>query len=594
MSFAAPGALSLLLVVVVMAAIALAAGRWRTRARAAFAGPQASRWKDTISIAATIFVIEAAILIVIAIARPEWGRTELTRERDGVDLVFVLDISQSMQATDVQPTRLGAAQQQLSRLIEAERGNRFGLVIFAGTSILRAPLTTDAAAMTELVVRAGGEAGLLRGGSDLGAALEQAGTILEGSEDAGKAVIVVSDGEDFGGSFSEQAQALREKNILILTAGIGTAQGSQLTDVNRFGTPVPKVDNRGQTVVTRLNEDNLKAAASAGGGRYLRLDGDATLLGFREDLARLERAPLGQETQSIPVQRFQVFVAAALALLAASWFVSLRLDALSRLATAVSGRIRPRPTMAMLALVMFIGACSSEDTMRSRNQEANDAFGRGGYQEALAIYQELIALRPDIPQLSYNAGNALHAMNLYERAIDETQRALPPLDDKTGAVTFYALGNHYFALEEWELAYDAYRNALLLDPKDGDAKHNLELTFLMLTGGGEQPDQAGGEPGGQQGDQQPGEQQGEPGQEAEQNPQQPDQQAQPGTAGQPQPGQAGQQAPGAEVTRQLEEALRGLDESLTVEEAQRILELLQQQQQGQRLPGSSSPAGPDY
>src|SRR5262249_28597505 len=160
-------------------------------ARHAFGGPQASRWRDSFSLAATVFLLEAAVLIVIAIARPVWGTKEFTRERQGVDLVIVLDISASMQGTDVQPTRIRVAQDQPLRLVEAERGNRFGLVLFAGSSILRAPLTTDAAAMTQLIERASGEGGLVRTGSDLGSALEQAALILTASESAGKAVLIV-------------------------------------------------------------------------------------------------------------------------------------------------------------------------------------------------------------------------------------------------------------------------------------------------------------------------------------------------------------------------------------------------------------------
>ena len=128
--------------------------------------------------AATIFLLEAAVLIVVAVARPTWGTNELTRERQGVDIVFVLDISRACRRRTSSQRASRLAQQQLGRLIEAERGNRFGLVLFAGSSILRSPLTTDAAAMTELVNRAGTETGLVRTGSDLGSALEQAGLIF--------------------------------------------------------------------------------------------------------------------------------------------------------------------------------------------------------------------------------------------------------------------------------------------------------------------------------------------------------------------------------------------------------------------------------
>jgi tetratricopeptide (TPR) repeat protein len=255
---------------------------------------------------------------------------------------------------------------------------------------------------------------------------------------------------------------------------------------------------------------------------------------------------------------------------------------------------RPQAGVAMLLLALLIGACAGGETIRSRNQDANDAYNRGSYQEALDIYQELIARRPDIAELSVNAGNALDRAGLYQRAVQETQRALPPANDKTGAITYYDLGNHYFALKEYQLAADSYRNALVIDPADEDSKFNLELSLLALNSGAQDPGQQGQPQPGQSGDegdqpQQPGGEGGEP-----QQPQ--DQQGQPGAD--QQPGQADQQPgqPGAsDVQRQLQDALRGLNENLTYEEAQRILDLLQQQQQQQRLPGgSTTPSGPDY
>jgi Ca-activated chloride channel family protein len=596
MSFAEPGFFALLLVVGLMAVMAWRLARWRMRARSIFGGPQASRWRESFSLAATVFVLEAAVLIVIAIARPVWGTTEFTRERQGVDLVIVLDISASMQGTDAQPTRIAMAQGQLNRLVEAERGNRFGLVLFAGSSILRSPLTTDAAAVTELIQRASGESGLVRSGSDLGSALDQAGLILAASESAGKAVLVVSDGEDFGGNFLQQAQALRDKDVIVFTAGVGTVQGSQLTEINRLGNPATKVDSSGQPVVTRLNEDNLRAAAAAGGGRYVHIDSNTTLLGFREDLSRLEQTPLGDETRQVPVQRFQLFAAAAFALLLITWCVPLRLGRLRRLAPSRIRLRKTHPGIAMLLLALLIGACSGGETIRSRNETANEAYNRGSYQEALNIYHELIAQRPDIAELSVNAGNALHRANLYDRAVQDTRRALPPTNDTTGALTYYALGNHYLALQEYELAADSYRNSLVLNPADEDAKFNLELTLLILSGQIEDPEQQGQQPQpGQQGDQ--GDQGQQPGQQGDDQPA-PDQPAQPGGGQQP-PGQADQQpgAPGgaSDVQRQLQDALRGLNENLTFEEAQRILDLLQQQQQQERLPGGgTTPSGPDY
>ena len=284
MSFGQPANLLLLLLVLGMSYVAFRLLRWRRRAAHSFAGPQSIRWSGRETLLATSLLITAATLLVLAAARPQWGSREFTSQRNGVDLVIVLDISLSMTATDAAPTRLEQAQAQITRFIEAERGNRFGLVLFAGTAILRSPLTTDTSAISDLILRSDREGGLIRVGSDIGAALQQAELILAASESPGKAVLVVTDGEDHAGTFPARAASLREAGVVVLTAGVGTPEGSTLLEPNpRPGSPL-KLDSQGEPVITRLDERNLEEIAQAGGGRYLRLDARTTLLSFRDDL----------------------------------------------------------------------------------------------------------------------------------------------------------------------------------------------------------------------------------------------------------------------------------------------------------------------
>jgi tetratricopeptide (TPR) repeat protein len=247
---------------------------------------------------------------------------------------------------------------------------------------------------------------------------------------------------------------------------------------------------------------------------------------------------------------------------------------------------------------MLSSACGDSNTLRARNQEANQLFAAGDYEAALAAYQELLAERPDVDQLSYNAGNALHRLEAYERAIAETQRALPPTDVRLGVATYFSLGNHLLQLGRLEEAYAAYRSALLLNPNDEDAKFNLELT-LLLSGaipqpGGDQP-QDGDQGDAGEGTPSPGE--GQPGAEGSPGP---EGQSSPAASGSPGPGAGAtpQASPGAAdpngSQRTLAQALAGIDEELTFEEAIEILDLLREQQQTPRPGPGSRPAGPDY
>jgi Ca-activated chloride channel family protein len=593
-----PYALAALALVEVLAMGFVWLALWRRRAAERFAGSRAAGATGGAYWARAVLVVLAATLAVVAMARPQWGSKEYSRQDQGIDLVVALDISQSMTAKDASPSRLGLAQSELAKLFDGLRGNRIGLVFFAGSAILRSPLSTDTQALSEIVGRADKEPGLTRAGSDIGTALDQAGRILDASTSPGKAVLVVSDGEDFGADADVRASQLGAKGVVIFTAGTGTASGSTIVE------PVPnsnrtrvKTDASGAPVITKLNEANLKALAATGKGRYLHLgESGSSLLSLREDISQLQQAPLSQQTQRVPVERFQILVALALVALTLAWFVPERLP---RLSWRRLSALRPRPGLAMLLLLaLFAGACGAkEDPLRSRNGDANKLYRAGDFQGALAAYQKLQAQRPDVPEIAYNAGNALEKLGQLGRAVETTRRALPPPNTKLGVATYFALGNHYLAAGDLQSAYEAYRSALLLDPRDADSKYNLELTLAgmqqnppgqqgqgqgqdqqdqgLQSGQGQSPDEQA--PGGEA---QPGQGQPPTGQQAQQPAQGP---------------QGGQPSNQGDVQRALTEALKGIDQDFSFDEAEHILDLLNQlKQQQPTTPGGNRAGGPDY
>jgi Ca-activated chloride channel family protein len=581
--FAQPVYLLLLVVVVAMSFAVARFAAWQQRARVSFAGPQGSQWPAPSVWPRLGLVLLAAALVVIAAARPQWGERDSAREFSGVDFVIALDISQSMDATDVSPSRFDLAGQEIARLLEAMRGSRVGLVVFAGSAIFRSPLTTDIQAMSELVRRARLDASLVRAGSDLGAAMGQAGRVLENSESTGKAVILISDGEDHASTYQVAAPGLRNQGITIFTAGVGTTEGTTLLE-QRAGPDEVKLDASGQPVVTRLNESTLRAIAEAGGGSYMRLGEGSGLAGLRDALSGLSQTSRVGEGQTVPIERFQPFIIAALVLLAESWLLPARflLPAARRL-----GRAHPRSALAVLLVAFAVGACGSSDSLPGDNAAANELYAAGDFQGALAAYEALLAKRPDVPELSYNAGNALHRLGDYQRAVGESQRSLPPEDVELGGKAYYSLGNHYLALGNLEQAFDAYRSSLLLAPHDADAKHNLELTLLLLARA--EPEPLGPGDGGSQG---PGTQP-HPGEtppgEAPPAEGEPSEVPAPTDSPPTEPGGSS-----AELMRELEEALAGIDEEVSFSEALRILDLLRQQQQRPSGTEAGDALGPEY
>lgn len=229
--------------------------------------------------------------------------------------------------------------------------------------------------------------------------------------------------------------------------------------------------------------------------------------------------------------------------------------------------------MATAALLALLAAACSR-AVPSPNEEANRLYQSGDYAAALELYQRAQAERPDLPELHYNAGNALHRLERYDRAAQEARLALSAQDPQLLAKAYYNLGNHLYRQGALRDALDAYKNALIHDPSDQEAKHNLEVVLARLApppSPGGQPPPQGGAP--QEGE--PAEGGGSPAEEGEAGQ---DQQGESGEAGEgpPSPGQRDSQGftSPEEYRRTLAEALAGIEKDFTIEEALRVLEVL--------------------
>ena len=255
----------------------------------------------------------ALALLFAALARPQWGfRWEEVR-RKGLDIVVVLDTSRSMMASDLAPSRLQQAKWGVRDLVRNLRGDRIGLVPFAGSSLLVCPLTIDYAAfMMSLDDLYSGI--IPRGGTAIEQALRTAANSFPADGAADRVVLLVTDGEDHDGDPLALIPELKEKGIRVYSIGIGTLDGEMVPggDGGYFK------DRQGQIVKTALREDVLQKLALATGGTYVRsASGDAGLERvFRESIDSLKRTEQENRTAKIYEERFVWFIAAALLLLA--------------------------------------------------------------------------------------------------------------------------------------------------------------------------------------------------------------------------------------------------------------------------------------
>ncbi|MBI5283519.1 MAG: VWA domain-containing protein [Chloroflexi bacterium] len=573
MSFGAPAYLWLLLLVPALSAIAAVWVRWRGRARARFGHAADARGASYVT--ATV-AIAAVALASLAAARPQAGERDAAVEDRGIDLAIVLDVSQSMLADDVQPSRLALAQQELAVFVDRLRGDRTGIVIFAKDPFVRSPLTPDMRAVRALIEGIGDERGLVEPGSDLGAAVRAGQRLLAGGEADTKAMLIVSDGEDHGAGVAAAIVDAKAAGIRIYTAGAGTARGAPVRDVDPETLQLhDRIDDAGEPVLTRLDAAALRTIAAAGDGRYIDLtDGERPLSSLAPELHGLARTRFADASSARPIERFQLFAAAALALAVAGLVSPLLRSGRGHsrwrgLPQLWRGLFSPRFwrwwPLAGVALIAAVCSSGVADVNRAGNRD----YAAGNFDDAIARYKTAQALAPGRPEPYYNAGNAFNGKGEFGQAIEEAHRALDAASqDHMIAAAEYALGNHYAAADRPRDARDAYLRALLAAPGDDDARHNLELMEARLQASPtptpeprREPTPPGGTPGAQGGTPEPGGSSGTPA-------------ATPGE-GTPQP--SGSAEPSAEdLQRRLEDALEGIEGEFSEQDALRILDLLAQ------------------
>ncbi len=276
------------------------------------------RWKGGL-------VVLGVLFMAVALAGPRFGSRLREVKREGVDLVIALDVSLSMQAQDVAPNRLERAKNEIKKMLDGLRGDRVGLVIFAGDAFIQCPLTTDYGAV-RLFLDVADPSLIPTPGTDFGAALRMALKAFKApTEDADekrtRALLFVSDGENHVAGVEEIAEEARKENVVIFAAGVGETEGT-LIPVYRNGRRVDyKKDREGRVVTTKLEEDALQKLAE--GGAYFRIARTSSSLSkLSTALERMDKTTFGEEKFEEYEEEYQWPLAVALLLLAAEVFVS--------------------------------------------------------------------------------------------------------------------------------------------------------------------------------------------------------------------------------------------------------------------------------
>lgn len=271
----------------------------------------------------SVLLVLALAGMGLALARPQWGEQAETSHLFGQDVVFILDCSRSMLATDVTPTRLDRAKLAIVDFIQRQGHGRVGLVAFAGQAFLQCPLTFDYGAFQDALVTIDDRTIPVLG-TDVGKALDEAYRAMDKS-DRQKLLILLTDGEDLEKSGIRTAEALAKQGVVVFTIGVGTPAGSEVHYLNEQGRAELVRDRKGEIVHSRLDEPILRAIAEATKGAYYPLGpiGEG-LAKVRLDLESLSAASAGGSARKLGVDRFHLPLAIALGLLVVESLIGTR------------------------------------------------------------------------------------------------------------------------------------------------------------------------------------------------------------------------------------------------------------------------------
>ncbi|MDL1983282.1 MAG: VWA domain-containing protein [Deltaproteobacteria bacterium] len=406
------------------------------------------------------FLVIAVFFIILACAGPRWGFHLQEVQRRGVDIVFLLDVSASMQAEDVKPDRLERAKREITDFLKIAAGDRIGLVLFAGDAFVQCPLTLDYDAIAMFLGSVGVDT-LPVQGTDMGQGIKTALNAFDFKSAIDKVIVMITDGEDNEGRGLQQTDKAMDKGVKIFVYGIGEPSGAPIPDE----TGGFKKDKIGNLILSKLNEKDLRSIAEAADGRYVRsVTGDLDLdrLYFEGIKIKTEAKELESGKIKIFEERFYIFIWIAFVFLVMEGLIGLK-----------PGRAKLFSIMAVLII------CHGNSVWANENPE--ELYQQGHYQKAEQAFIKKDMDHPKDVRNRYNRGCASFQNANYEGASAAFRSALKRTDDKQ--ITFrsaYNLGNSLFKHGDFQGAAQAFKQAIKINPGDEDSKYNYGLALKTI------------------------------------------------------------------------------------------------------------------
>ena len=438
------------------------------------------------------FLILGFASLLIALAQPQYGTHEEVVEMTGLDVMLVLDISNSMNVEDLVPSRLKAAKHFTRTLIDQLEGDRVGLVAFAGSSYVACPLTADLTYLTNTIQIMGPRI-IQKQGTDIGAGLETALKALErGGQDSAKpegnnvpshVIILISDGEDHEGGAVAAAALAKTSGVRLYVVGVGTEKGGPIPLYDDKGNLLTyKKDRKGQPIVSTFSPNSLSQIADAAGGRYWSITpGEREAEELIQDLKGLNRTDYGERKFLVYEERFQIPLALAIL------FFLLEMSVMAR-------RVLPLMLVGLItsSWVPPVRAEGPTAPLGSylENQKGLEAFKEGNIEEAQKSFGAAQARDPSRPELQFNQGIVQFQQGDVDHAIEAFRNSARSAQKSTNqdlyGKSLYNLGNAFAKKGDAKEAIQSYLGAIQSAREqknqrlEDESRKNLELLLKQL------------------------------------------------------------------------------------------------------------------
>ena len=418
------------------------------------------------------FLLLSLVLIVGALAKPRLGYVEQEMKSRGRDVIIAVDTSRSMLSTDTAPTRLGRAKLISQDLLNLLKGDRVGLIAFAGSSFLQAPLTLDKGAVLASIEDLDTNT-IPKGGTEIASAIRMAIAAFGKGEGTSRALVLMTDGEELEASGVEAAKEAAALGIRIFTIGFGSSTGSLIPIKTETARNDFVRDENGNPVNSKLDAARLTEIAEATGGFYQPYGQDAAKIIYDKGIVPIQTSEEGILTARKPIERYTWPATASLILLAL-W----SLLGEGRRKNAAANSLLPLLAM----LVLMPGAL--------RASGVSD-YQKGNYQGALKDFEQRIQAGSTTPEVRFDAGAAAYKAGDYKKAAGYFSEAMTANIPKIRNAATYNLANSLVRsgesaqeneakLSDWNNALQHYETVLKATPANTQAKENRDIVKKLI------------------------------------------------------------------------------------------------------------------